>query len=242
MTARALLATAAIAAGLLVACGDDEDEGRAPAATQRQAPAGTPLPSDYTPLKAGTTYTTRQFAPRVEITPSSGLEWTTETGDTPESFSVALVDPGGGIVQGILGVHRVTSVYDPRKGGVAPGDRVPFDGDFATWLAEHPHLRTSARREVTLAGLKGVQLDVITRSSPPRVPDDCGKVGDRCVPLFYDSLDAVLYAEGVKGRFIVLEVDGRQVVIEQFAEPARRFGAVLEALRPTVGSLRFAGR
>jgi hypothetical protein len=236
------VAAAVTCAVVLSACDSNDGAGRyaktVSGSLTSPLRAGTPLPGDFTPLKAGETYRTRKFRPVVEITPEAGLSWTTQTGDSPEHLSVALEDSQP-IDQAIVALHRVDRVYDPRKGGVIPGDQVPFDGDFADWLTGHPRLRTTRPRNTELAGLHGVRVDLVgTKSSPARVPGDCGKVGAGCVPLFHDGLDPVLYAEGPRGRFIVLELDGgQQLVVEEFVEPASRFRQGLKALGPTLDSI-----
>jgi hypothetical protein len=199
---------------------------------------------DDQPLKAGKTYTSRVFKPSLRFTVPPG-SWVTEVGDNAPSFSIAAVRPRPPLTQAILAVHRVTSVFDARRGGRRPGDVVPFHGDFATWLRRHPHLVTTSPRHVTLLGLPGVQLDVTTRSSPSVVPEDCGKVGAGCVPLLYDGRDFVFYAKTIRGRFTVLALpQGGQLVVEQFAEfTADRKHALdraLRILRPLLARLRLA--
>jgi hypothetical protein len=233
-----------IAIGVALAAGGCGREEAQPASTTARPPGAAeevnPLPSDFAPLKGGTTYRTRNFQPAVEITPPKRGRWSTDLGDTPEHFSVKPDDP---LAQGtpVLAVHRITRVYDPKTGGVEPGDMVPFSGDFAAWLAGHPHLRTTKPERVQLLGRSGVQVDVTTRSSPPRLPRDCGHVGDDCVPLFYDGLDQIVYGERVKGRFIVVPLDdGGQLVVEEFVEPAAKFRRALATLRPALESLELA--
>lgn len=242
MTARItlILATALAISAIAGGCGDDESSTGAATTTAATTAAG-PAFSDFQPLKAGRRYTTTVFKPAVQFSVPPG-SWSTEVGDTAEHFAVAAEDPAGATIQAIVGVHRITSVYDPDRGGKTPGDRVAFKGRFADWLREHPRLRTTAPKRIELMGLEGVQVDVTnTRSEPPRIPDDCGKIGPRCVPLFYDGIDAILYTSTTKGRFAVLALpDGGELVVEQWVEPAGAFAQGLRTLQPLVGGLTLA--
>jgi hypothetical protein len=227
-----------LAFGVGAGCGDDDGKTATAPATTTTADASPPEAfSDFQPLETGRTYTTKVFKPAVRFTVPAG-SWASDTGDRPAAFAVAAVDPDEPVDQAIIGVHRFTNVFDAKRGGRKPGDTVPLRGSFATWLRTHPHLRTTAPRRAELLGLTGTQIDVTTRSSPPRVPDDCGKVGDRCVPLFDDGLDHVMYGEETKGRFIVLELpDGGEVVIEESGRPKRSFERILRILRPVLAEL-----
>ena len=230
------LACAVVGAG----CGgDDSPEPAAPPPPATAAAAENPLPGFQTPLEGDTTYTTEQFRPAVRITVPAEGEWMTEVGDTPEHFSI-LTEPDWG--QAILALHRITHVYDAEKGGLEPGDTVPLEGGFADWLAAHPHLQTSDPQPVEILGATAAQIDFETRSSPPKTPDQfCGHAGDNCVPLYYDGLDTIAYGDQVKGRFIVVPLEGGgELVIEQFAAPATAFDRALGVMQPLLESLELA--
>jgi hypothetical protein len=209
--------------------------------TSKPTAASTPPAfSDYQGLRSGRTYTTTAFRPSIRFTVPSG-SWSSEVGDTATDFTVAVHDPPGGIAQALLAAHRVHLVYDPKRGGRIPGDRVPLRGSFAAWLQAHSRLRVTAPRPVRLMGLSGVQMDVSGRSQPPRVPEECAKTGRDCVPLFYDGLDPATYARSNRGRFIVLKLSsGGELVIEQFVEPSADFARGLRLLRPLLGRLQLA--
>ena len=55
-----------------------------------------------------------------------------------------------------LAFHHMTQVFPPETGGVTPGDAVPGPDDFAKWLTDHPHLKTTKPKPVEALGLKGV--------------------------------------------------------------------------------------
>jgi hypothetical protein len=234
------MAVAAVLLGV-VASGCGAGSVRTAATSAPPAPAKEPAFSDYQGLRSGRTYTTTAFRPAIRFTVPSGA-WSSEVGDTATDFTVALHDPPGAIAQALLAAHRVRLVYDPRRGGRIPGDRIPLHGSFADWLQRHPRLRVTAPRPARLMGLSGVQMDVSGRSQPPRVPEECSKTGSDCVPLFYDGLDPATYARDNRGRFIILRLpSGGELVIEQFVEPAAEFGHGLRLLRPLLGRLRLVG-
>ena len=231
------VACAAVATG----CGgnDSSEPVSAPPPPATTTAAENPLPGFQTPLEAGTTYTTGQFQPAVRITVPADGQWMTEVGDTPEHFSILTERDFG---QAIIALHRITRVYDPSKGGLEPGDTVPLVGGFAEWLAGHPHLQITDTQPVQVLGTGAVQIDFETRGSPPKTPDQfCGHAGDNCVPLYYDGLDTIAYGDQVKGRFIVVPLEGgRELVIEEFAAPAAAFDRALTVMQPLLESLELA--
>jgi hypothetical protein len=220
-------------------CGG-ESPGQPPArATTKSTPAG-PAFSDYQDLDAGRTYATRRFMPSIRFTVPRG-QWGSEEGDGPADFAIAVKAPQHGVFQAVLAAHRISLVYDPRRGGRIPGDRVPLRGSFADWLRHHPRLRILADRRTRLMGLSGALIDVSGKSQPPRVPEECAKLGPDCAPLFYAGLDPVAYPRTARGRFIVLGLPGGgELVVEQFVDPARSFARGLRMLQPLLSRLRLS--
>jgi hypothetical protein len=241
MTARALLTSALVLAAASSGCGSggtDSGATRRGGVTTHQARR--PAFGDYDALTSGKTYTTAVFQPAIRFRLPPG-KWGSEAGDSPRHFAIASTAPPKGIGQAIIEAHRVDRVFDPRRGGRIPADEVPLRGGFADWLRHHPRLRTTRPRRVRLLGLGGVQIDVAARNSPPRVPEDCGKVGPHCVPLLWDGIDNISYSAWNRGRFIVLSrPQGGELVIEEFVEPETRFAAGLRLLRPLLQSLQLA--
>lgn len=220
--------------------GDDDAPGRptTAAVTTAVAPPAPPLDAERAKLRASKTYTTRFFRPSLTFAAGPGT-WSVEHRDTSSDVSIVADLPRVAVAS--IGWHRVTRVFDPVRGGVAPSDQVALEGSFVTWLRRHPHLRVTRPVPVTVAGLDGVRVDVRSRSQPPRVPSDCGKAGPRCVPVFYDGQDVLTYARGDRGRFTVLKLpDGGELVVEQFASPGTALPKVLAITRRTLASLAVA--
>jgi hypothetical protein len=225
------LMTPAVAAAALVSCGGHDDA--APVATAPTAPS--PLNIERADLGASKAYTTRHFRPALTFTTGPG-PWSVEHRDTSSDLSIAADLPR--VAVATIGWHRVSRVYDPVRGGVAPSDQVPLKGGFVAWLRAHPRLHVTRPHPVIVAGLDGERVDVRSTSQPPRVPPDCGKAGPRCVPLFYDGQDPLTYTRGDLGRFTVLTLpDGGELVVEQFASPRTALPKVLALTRGTLATL-----
>jgi hypothetical protein len=221
----------------LAACGSD-DKPKSTGASKPSAPAGTPFPTgDMWPLQSGTTYTTRKFQPSLSITPGKG-KWMAEVGDRPDHLATALDVTRG---QAIIGFHHMTKVMDPDAGGKIPGDAVEGPADFAEWLTAHPRLVATKPKPASLLGLEGVTVDITAKSSPKRIPDDCGKFEPPCVPLFYDGFEIVSYGGDWKGRFYVLDQGERQLVVEQAIQPPRKFERLVRQLDAQLDAVELAG-
>ena len=136
-----------------------------------------------------------------------------------------------------LAFHHMTQVFDPATGGRTPGDAVAGPDDFARWLTDHPHLKATEPQPVEALGLHGVAIDVRVKSSQPRKYKDCGKVAGDCVVMFVGKVEPIVYGSKSFGRFYVLEQrDGKQLVVEQYVEPASAFKAQSPAFEAVLDS------
>lgn len=221
---------------LATACGGDEKQTAAPA-----KPTVTPFPTiDRADLAVGTTYTTQQFKPNITLTLPDG-EWIAAGADSPEHVEIEPT-PEDPVDSSALAFHHMTQVFPPETGGVTPGDAVPGPGDFAKWLTDHPHLRATKPKPVEALGLKGVAIDVRVKSSQPRQYKDCGKVEGDCVVMFVGKVEPIVYGSKSLGRFYVLEQPGgKQLVVEQYIEPASALKAQQPAFDAILESAKVAG-
>lgn len=235
------LTLAATAALVPVGCGSKSEPGRA-GETKPAAASLTPFPSiDRADLVASTTYTTRLFKPSITLTLPAGA-WLATGADSADHIEIeprAVTDP---VDSATLAFHHMTRVFDPKRGGVLPGDAVPGPSDFAAWLTHHPHLRTTKPRPVQALGLKGVSIDVRVKSAQPRQYKDCGKVEGDCVVMYISKIEPIVYGSRSFGRFYVLQQpDGKQLVVEQAVEPASAFKAQKPEFDAILGSATTSG-
>jgi hypothetical protein len=227
---------------LATGCGDGDGAASKSASTTAAKGAGgiTPFPTeDIFPLKTGTTYTTVKFRPALAMTVGAG-EWEAAPADRPDHVAMQRVVEDG---DAFLAFHHVTKVFDPRKGGVTPGDQVAGPRDFLAWLRAHPHLRTTKPIPVERLGMRGFQVDVTPRSSPARRPRDCEKVTGghgACVALWHDGFDFAIYWVGTKSRFYVLGEPGSQLVVEEAVSPSSRFAERAKLLERQLEQVRIA--
>jgi hypothetical protein len=219
----------ALATLLVAACGSDDE----PAADKDAKPAVTPFPTiDRADLTPATTYTTQQFKPEITLTMPDG-EWIAAGADSPDHVEIEPT-PQDPVDSSALAFHHMTQVFPPETGGTEPGDAVPGPDDFAAWLTGHPHLRATKAKPVEALGLKGVAIDVRVKSSQPRRYKDCGKVLGECVVMFVGKIEPIVYGSQSLGRFYVLEQpDGKELVVEQYVEPA----SALKAQQPAFDAL-----
>lgn len=235
---RSLGTALAIATALFLAACAGEDEADAPAQKSTPEPVAattTPLSTiDNSNLTAGTTYTTKLFKPNITFTVPSEGEWKLFGSDSPDHIEIEPVveDP---VDLATIGFHHMTQVFPPETGGEIPGDAVPGPDDFAKWLTDHPHLKTTKPKPVEALGLKGVSIDVTVKSAQPKQYKDCGKVEGDCVVMFVSKVETIVYGSTTFGRFYVLEQpDGKELVVEQAVEPGKK---AFEAQKPAFDAL-----
>ena len=212
---------------LLTACGGDDK----PSAATAAKPTVTPYPSiDLGDLENGASYASRKFKPELTLTIPQEGEWNTAGADNPDHVELE-PEPVPPVSSSGISFHHMTRVFPADKGGVTPGDAVAGPADFAAWLTSHPHLRTTKPKPVEALGLKGVSIDV-------RV----GKVEGECVVMFIGSIEPLVYGSKTFGRFYVLDrPGGKQIVVEEFAEPASAFKKTEAQLDAVLRSARVAG-
>ena len=223
---------------LLVAAGCG-DEGEKTAAAPAK-PSVTPFPTiDRADLLPGKTYTTQQFKPAITLTIPEG-KWIAARSDNPDHVEIEpeATDP---VDSAALGLNHITQVFDAEKGAVTPGEAVPAPADFTDWLTSHPHLRATKPKPVQALGLEGVAIDVRVKSGQPRKYKDCGKVPPPCVVMYPGGIEPVVYGGTSLGRFYVLEQpDGKQLVVEQYVEPASALKAQKPAFDAILNSAKVA--
>ncbi len=229
-----VLATAAAAGAS--ACGGDDEKAGGPA--KPAAPAAAALPDSSTSpatLLPGKRYAPAIFRPRMSfVLPENS--WSTAEPESERSLAIRLAAPKP-TRNAILAFVRVERVFDPQKGGRTAADGVPAPADFAVWLEQHPSLKSEAPVPVEVGGASGRQVDVTVRSAPQRCETP---VGPRpCLRLYLSGDIPIEFGKGDRLRYMVLDVDGEQVVVEMYISPGTRFKGVLPDLEAAIKQLRF---
>ncbi len=228
-----------LAVATLAGCGGDDGNGNGGGdAAQAPRAAISPVPTVFGGvMKPGVTYTTTAFRPRLQIT-LPPAEWKVLSADKPTS--VELEPETDHPVSGSgISFYNGVRVFDAAKGGRIPGDAVDPPPDFAAWLTSHPHLKTTQPRPTEALGLKGVVIDVRVKSAQPRQYRDCGKVAGKCVVMMLGGIEPLVYGSETRARWLVLDLDGGgQLLVEEWAQPAKVFSSQLELLDRVVAGAR----
>jgi uncharacterized protein YjbI with pentapeptide repeats len=155
----------------------------------------------------GQLHTTR-FEPALSYDISGGLKFTRETTDE------LLLE---GLERGQLIFASPTRVFDPSSPSEPTKVSAPENVDeWASWFQRHPNLDTSEPVSVSVGGADGMQIDVTLSSTPENYPRDL--CGEHCVALFPPGI--ISSTKGFKDRFIIVEVEGKPVVIDVSAASA----------------------
>jgi hypothetical protein len=228
LKARAALLVVGLLATLLVlalsACGGGGGEEQAKAKEQAKA---RPLPMFEEDLRPGE-YHSGEFEPSLSF--SVGKDWQTTGPELSDFIELAY--------QGETGFIRFANIKEVYKPGTLTLMKVPKD--LASWLQEHPYLKTSKPEPVTVGGVKGEQLDVLVENLPQ---DYSGMCGSECVDIAsLSSVQAsVLYREPNKRRVIILEdVKGDRVYLD-FSSPIDAFDEYMPEAQKVVDSVKWSG-
>ena len=152
------------------------------------------------------------------------------------------LDPKAPVQMSGFGFHHMTQVFPAEEGGETPGDATEAPDDFAAWLTEHPHLRATEPKPVEALGLQGVSIDVTVASSQPKLYRDCGKHEGDCVVMYVGGIEPYVMGSQSTSRFLVLDQpDGKQLVVELWAEPRRVFRKQVEVFEEILAGASLAG-
>src|SRR5215204_1624228 len=134
-----------------------------------------------------------------------------------------------------LHVMNVKEVFKPGTTNVVEAPK-----DLLGWLLQHPYLKTSKPKPVTVGGVKGEQFEVLVDHLPKNHNGYCGT---DCVDIFNQSSgDRIGYfTEGRKRKVFVLEdVKGDTVVI-WYAAPLDVFDEFAPEAQKVVDSVKWSG-
>lgn len=131
-------------------------------------------------------------------------------------------------------------VYDPRR----PNRLVPAPHDqqgWVAWLRAHPYLRAQKPASVTIGGIRGIQLDskVVRNSAPASF---CAPL-PACVPIHEFGSGGpggpVGTVAGDRNRFIVLQLQGRPLVITYGTQGDKQFQGFAPLAKKLLASVEF---
>jgi hypothetical protein len=196
-------------------------------------PIDVPTPAEkLTPLRIGQlepgSYEAVDSTPGFVLTPSD------------DTWRVIELDPDWiSLVRGAdsLQITRWRSVVDPPARRWGPDVLVSAPTDLATWLTDHPRLKTTSRA-TSLAGVPAIRITARPLSTLEDGPPDCA--GQPCVPLarMGRSTAFLTLAAGEVATFYVIGSSANQFVVS-YSAPVDRFGALKRASEQLLGSLRF---
>jgi hypothetical protein len=152
-------------------------------------------------------FSTYEFEPAFLI--EVGEDWSFGAPEMPDQVLMQ---------RGLVGQLRFTNpsdVFDPSNLSEQKKLPAPENAEeWVSWLQSHPNLQTSKPVSVSVGGASGMRIDVTTSSMPENYPRKfCGE--RPCVPLYPLSDDrGIIGNEGSKYRFVIVDVEGKTVVID----------------------------
>ncbi len=245
-TRRATLTILAIVVAITAgACGGGDSTSAEPAATaasttQATQPAATTAPSGTTAPEEATTatdtepltFTSSQFAPTIGIAIGESAigqgSFTYSPFDTRDTYGFAI--PAGPTESGS---PSFVSFLNDRPLRLSPSSRHKLEWSvdtgpgtdvLASWIHDHPRLKTTEPEPVTVAGIEGKQFDAVLRQGKGYTHPDCGPSPSCVLLLGFEDGSTYYYPEENKLRVISLDVGGEPVVI-LIEAPKERFDA-----------------
>src|SRR5215211_2284648 len=197
---------------------------------QAQAQAkGRPLPKYERAVLPAGRYHTTEFEPSLSFR-ITGDDWRFEgpsgTLGDPEHPDYLFFQRVPAAEIAFFNLRKLKGVYDPR-GPAGEIEPMPAPDELVGWFQQHPYLKTSKPEPISVAGVKGVQFDVVVVNM---------QKGDRCLSIFALSTGGPSDAcDFHKVRYIVLEdVKGVPVVIYYGDENFDEFVPVAENVLQSV--------
>src|SRR5829696_811935 len=140
--------------------------------------------------------------------------------------------------QGDIGNLQFANVKEVFKPGTTNVVEAPKD--LLGWLLQHPYLKTSKPKPVTVGGVKGEQFEVLVDHLPKNHNGYCGT---DCADIFNQSSgDRIGYFTECRKRkvFVLEDVKGDTVVI-WYAAPLDVFDKFAPKAQKVVDSVKWSG-
>jgi hypothetical protein len=190
---------------------------------------GRPLPQDQGALRPGE-YHSVEFKPSLSFEVGKG--WSNTANQLPDY--IELGQPGE---IGFVTFANVKEVYKPGTTDVVDAPK-----DLVGWLQQHPYLKTSKPKSVTLGGVKGEQFDALVEDLPEDYYGLCGEGLSDCVDIAPQSNDQLaIFREVNKRRVFVLEDVKGDTVMIWYAGPPETFDEFAPRAQKVLDSVEWKG-
>jgi serine/threonine protein kinase len=180
------------------------------------------LPSEGR-LESGT-YRSDEFDPGLSFGVEEG--WVAAAPEVPDALSIALTGTMEQQQPSMLGFYTAREVFDPKDPNQQTLLTAPEDVEgWVEWFRKHPALDTEESKPVTVGGESGLQL------------------GARAVQITalwqYSNQFPMVFPMGTRSRIIVLNVEGKTVLIVVRASSADNFEALLPKAQDALGTVHW---
>src|SRR5215204_5688341 len=135
---------------------------------------------------------------------------------------------------------RFTNIEEVYESGTTNAVKVPRD--MIGWFQDHPYLKTSKPKPVTVGGARGEQFDVLVDNLPKDYSE--GYCGSGCVDIapLSGGEQLLLFKEGRERRVIVLEpMKGETVAIDFGSTQIPDFHDFVPEAKKVVNSVKWGG-
>ena len=137
---------------------------------------------------------------------------------------------------GFLTFANVKEVHKPA----GTYEVVDAPEDLVGWLQQHPYLKTSKPKPLTLGGVKGEQLEVLVKDLPQDYNPLCGPDCVDIAPVS-NAQAAAIFREGNERKVFVLEDVKGDTVMIWFAGPPNTFDKFAPRAQKVVDSVKWGG-
>jgi hypothetical protein len=178
-------------------------------------------------------YVTSSFEPALSFSVGDG--W--RVPDAWEATNALFIEGPDG---GELKFTSPLRVFDPNTPSEEKEAPAPENADeWVSWFQRRPNLDTSESVPISVGGASGMRIEVTTTSAPGNYPRDYCE--GPCVLLYTVSIASAIFSveEGLKYRFVIVDVGGKTVVID-ISAPADKFDEFLPKAQQVLDSVEWS--
>src|SRR5215218_2428617 len=184
-------------------------------------------------------YHTVKFKPAFSFKVGKGWENGEEQLSDTIDLGLQGCGPPGGYLTCKLHIVNVKEVFKPGTTNVVEAPK-----DLVGWLQQHPYLKTSKPKPVTVGGVKGEQLEVLIDHLPKDPNGYCDPEPSGCLDIFNlsggDELGYFGKNHNARRAIVLGDVKGDTVVI-WYAGPPDTFDKFAPKAQKVVNSVRWEG-